>query len=336
MDRRLNTIRRQAELLAKAEGYLEASVLFALVELDVFRKIGTGTSGAAELAAGLGAPPERLLRLLRAGVVVGLLVTEDGARFGVAPTYAELLADDQSEVYLGNWLKFLEWLQPAFCNLAESVATGKAMMRLREETPDTVREYTMAMHNYAIFRGRELARYLDTRGCKSLLDLGCGPGTYAYHLGLANPELELTLLDVPEVLEHTRRLRDRYPLKNQVHYLGIDAAVTEIPGTYDLVLVSNVLHGLGEVASRELLRRVHANVALGGSLIVQAQFLGDERLGPRWPVLLDLIQLVRSEHGRNHTVEETRAWLEEAGFVDVAACRMSPVNTNSYVRGWRR
>jgi hypothetical protein len=89
------------------------------------------------------------------------------------------------------------------------------------------REFALAMHNYAAIRGKELARYLNTTQNKTLLDLGCGPGTYAFHLGVRNPKL---------------------------------------------------------------------------------------RLGERWPILLDLIQLCITSAGRNHSVDETRGWLQEAGF----------------------
>src|SRR5687768_5558648 len=131
MDQRLATIRRQAELLAKAEGYLEASVLFALVELDVFRHVGEAERDASELATAVKADEGRLLRLLRAGVMLGFLATDDGRRFRLVPAYRELLADDTTETYLGNWLKFLRWLQPAFCGLAETVVTGNVMARVR-------------------------------------------------------------------------------------------------------------------------------------------------------------------------------------------------------------
>ncbi len=74
----------------------------------------------------------------------------------------------------------------------------------------------------------------------------------------------------------------------------------------------------------------------GGSLIIQAQYLRDDRLGDRWPVLLDLIQLCITSEGHNHSVAETKAWLEEAGFTDIEYVPMMPWNTNSFLRGYKR
>lgn len=42
----------------------------------------------------------------------------------------------------------------------------------------------------------------------------------------------------------------------------------------------------------------------------------EDRVSPRWPVLLNAMQLVATPSGRNHSVGETIGWLEEAGFVD--------------------
>ena len=74
----------------------------------------------------------------------------------------------------------------------------------------------------------------------------------------------------------------------------------------------------------------------GGSLVIQAQYLKENSLGDRWAVLLDLIQMATTSEGRNHTVGETRGWMEEAGFQDIQLCAMTLVNTNKYLRGYKK
>ena len=191
------------------------------------------------------------------------------------------------------------------------------------------------MHNYASLRGKELADFLSTEGCTSLLDLGCGPGTYAFHLGMRNPGLELYLADHPIVLETAQEVQTKYSLKNSIHYVPLDALQDDIPGSYDLILVSNMLHGLGENASRTLIKRLYNSINSGGSLVIQAQYLRDDRLGGRWPIFLDIIQLCVTANGRNHSPKETRLWLEEAGFRDIEFCAMTLLNTNSFLRGYK-
>lgn len=339
--------RDQIELLGVAEGFFQSSVLFALLRLDVFEQIGHDSKSAAELADVLGVPADRLSRLLNAAVVLKLLEADgaadesariEAARYRATDASRAVLLRSAGEDYLGDWLLNLDYFREALAALDEAVRSGRPTVdpagHLGDD-PGHTREFTLAMHNYASHRGRELSRYLDTSGCVALLDLGCGPGTYAFHLGAANPELALYLLDLPGVLAVAREVEARYELRNDIHYLPLDALADEIPGSYDLILVSNTLHMLGEDASRDLIARLYGSVTPGGSLVIQAQYLQDDRQGARWPVFLDLIQLCITERGRNHTVAETTDWLRAAGFDRIEHTPMSLLNTNSYLRGYR-
>jgi SAM-dependent methyltransferase len=330
--------RNQIEVLSIAEGFLQSSVLFALLKLRVFEYIDKGSRTLEELATDSQAQPETLSRLLNAGVVLKLLESKDGFNFNVAPKFRSILSPSAGEDYLGDWISTLDYFRAPLLKLDEAILNSKPTIDPsthqwgdREHT----RNFTLAMHNYASLRGKELADFLSTEGCKSLLDLGCGPGTYAFHLGMRNPNMELYLLDHPFVLETAEEVRARYSLKNKVHYLPLDALKDDVPGLYDVILVSNTLHGLGENASRALIKRLYHSINPGGSLVVQAQYLRDDRLGGRWPVFLDLMMLCVTAEGRNHSPEETRLWLEEAGFEDIEFCRMTLLNTNSFLRGYK-
>jgi SAM-dependent methyltransferase len=332
------SIRDQIRVLTIAEGFFDSAVLFALLKLQIFERIGEQGRTLEALAEDIGARADTLARLLNAGVVLGLLETKDSPTYRVAPQVANVLLPTAGERYLGNWIRNLIYFRSALEGLDE--ATLKSGPMVDPWAPlgsdqDQTREFTLAMHNYAALRGKELAQFLDTSGCETLLDLGCGPGTYAFHLGARNPALRLSLLDLPRVLDVAREVQMRFNLPNEIHYLPLDAVKDEIPGSYDLILVSNTLHMLGERESRKLMRRLYGTVNDGGSLVIQAQFLRDDRLGDRWPVLLDLIQLCITSEGRNHSVAETRAWMKEAGFSDFDYCPMTLLNTNSFIRGYK-
>jgi SAM-dependent methyltransferase len=329
-------LRDQIQVLGIAEGFFQSSVLFALLKLNVFERIGSEGRSVGELAEEMGTRPDTLARLLNGGVVFRLLETEDGSTYRVPPEFASVLLPAAGEHYLGNWIRNLDYFRSALDNLDEAVLRSGPAVEVGEDLgtdDEQTREFTLAMHNYAAMRGKELAEFLDTSTASTLLDLGCGPGTYAFHLGAKNPELALYMLDLPSVLEVTKEVQTRFDLRNEVHYLPLDALKEEIPGQYDLILVSNMLHMLGERKSRELIRRLYDSVSEGGSLVIQAQFLRDDRRGGRWAVLMDLLQLCMATDGRNHAVGETKTWLEEAGFSDVEYVPMTLLNTNSFVRG---
>ena len=101
----------------------------------------------------------------------------------------------------------------------------------------------------------------------------------------------------------------------------------------DTILLSNTLHMIGPEGSRDLLSHLYAMLQGGGRLIVQAQYLNDDRTSPRWPTLLNLIQRVATPTGRNHAIGETTDWLMQAGFCDVEYVRFSVWNVCSCLVG---
>ena len=329
--------RVQLKFLAMAEGFFESRILFSINKLGVFRFLGEETKSLAAIATEVDARPDTLARLLNAGVALKLLESDGNANYRLNPEWRPVLVDELSESYLGNWLNLLDYLSSSLTDLDQAAAKGGPTLNyLAAKDKKDIREFTLAMHNYAALRGKELVKFLDTCDCDTLLDLGTGPGTYAFHLGIANPELELFLIDLPEVLEVAREVQVRYPLKNNINYLPIDVTQEEIPGSYDMVMVSNTLHMLGEEESRKLLKRLFSVVKPGGSLVIQFQYMKDNKLGGRWPCMLDLVQLCITDEGRNHSVGETRRWMEEAGYSDIKFSAMNLLNTNGYLRGYRK
>jgi SAM-dependent methyltransferase len=332
----LVAVRDQITMLGIAEGFFQSRVLFALTRLNIFEIIGTEGASVDDIAAQLHGQPATLSRLLNAGVVMKLLKTENGRDFTLTSLSRSVLLP--GETYLGNWIRNLRYFDDLLSDLDQAVLTSRPTVDPATHlgaNAEQTRDFTLAMHDYAVLRGKELADYLDTTGCQTLLDLGCGPGTYSFFLGATNPELQLHLLDLPEVLEVTREVQKRYPLKNSVHYIPADAVNDEIPGEFDIILISNMLHILGPEASCALLQRVGNALKPGGSIVIQAQFLRDDGRGDRWPVLLDLLMLCTTDQGKNHSVQETSDWLRSAGFSRIEFRRMGILNTNSFLRAYR-
>lgn len=331
-------IKDQIEVLSIAEGFFQSSVLFALLRLEIFERIGEGNKTRDELAAELGARPETLARLLNAGVMLKLLEIRDGSEYCLAPACRSVLLSSAGDNYLGHWIRLQDQFYSALSHLDEAILksgpTIDPSIYLGADGERT-KQYALAMHNYASLRGKELAHYLDTSSCKTLLDLGCGAGTYAFHLGARNPTLRLYLSDLPEVLEAAKVIQPNYRTDNEVHYLPLDAATDEIPGSYDIILTSNMLHCFTGKVRTSLINRLYRAINPGGSLVVQAQYLKEDRLGGRWAIYVDLNLLCTTKSGRNHTVGETRGWLERAGFTNVEYCSMSIYGANSFLRGYK-
>ncbi len=328
-------VTEQIALLGLVQGFLPASVLFALQRLRIFELIGERERTATELAYEIGSEADNLTRLLNAGVVLGLLETPTHDRYAIPANYQKLLLPSDEPGFIGNWIDFMQNWYVQFADLDRAVLNGGST-NMYSHDQAIIRQNTLAMHNFASLRGRELIDHVDASSYRSMLDVCCGPGTYSFEFGLKYPHLVLNLLDLAPVLDVTQEVGSRYTIGNEIHYQPTDLDSEPIAGTYDLILVSNALQAFNQNKIESLLAQVYEATNPGGSVIIQAQFLAEDRLGPRWPVFVDLGCLFFTPGGANHSTADAKRWLTEAGFVEVQEHRMSRFNANSYVRGTRR
>lgn len=326
----LTDVKKQIATLQSAERFFESFLVFALLDLGIFRRLAGGPRTFDELNRAIGGHAEALRGILDASVALKIL-SKQGDAYTASEALIDCLGRPESPAYLGEWVTFLHSIVGRLASMHE-VAKGK--LPPPRDYADDVR-MTLAMDAYARSRGIEMAEHVDFSDARTLLDLGCGPGTYALAVAAKYPHLHATLLDLPGPISVARDIVKERGMSDRVDFIEADGLTFESKGTFDVVLISNVLHGLGIKASIELLKRVYDIVTPGGRLIVQAQYLNDDRTSPRWPTLLNLVQLVRGTDSRNHAIGETTEWMRQTGFTDIKHTRFSLWNVNSCLIGRR-
>lgn len=329
-----SAIRKQVAVLEVAERYFDSVILFSLSELGVFAALRSGPLNAAGLAAATGGRENILTALLDAAVAAGILELTEGGAYAAPEGHLQVLGSAEAPEHLGEWLSFLGAMLPALSALPETVRTGRpagSMVDGSERDNRPAQAMTAAMDAYARTRGLEFIDALDLDGVGTLLDVGCGPGTYSLALVERDPALHAILLDLPGPIEHASGLVAERGLRSRVTLAAQDAFGYEPPEPVDLILISNVCHMLGPERSAALVARCARWVRPGGRLVIQAEYLDGQRTSPRWPAFLNLIMQATTEGGRNHTIAETTAWLTAGGWSDVRHVPMSPWNVNSYL-----
>jgi precorrin-6B methylase 2 len=331
-------IRKQVGTLQVAERFFDSLLLFTLFDLGIFRQLASGPRGLEDLAQAVGGHAPTLRAVLDASVATGLLQLEESGQYSAQTELQACLADEHAPAYLGEWLTFLGTLVAPVSDLAQTVRTGRPSASVRDGSAHDNRPaqaMTAAMDAYARTRGIELAHRLDLEGVGTLLDIGCGPGTYSLTLLEQHPGLHAILLDLPGPIAEAREHVAARGLEERVTLAAADAFDYEPEREVDLILVSNILHMLGPERSQALLVRCGGLVRPGGRLVVQAEFLNPERTAPRWATLLNLIMQATTEGGRNHALDETEQWMRAAGFDQVEHQPLSPWNVNSLLVGVR-
>jgi len=300
-------------------GYWSAKAVLTAARLDVFSAIGSRERTASQVAATLKLDPRGTELLLNA--LAGLsLLTKQGERFANAPVAARFLVNSSPE-HVGPMLWHQDNQWAAWGRLAEVVRVGKPVSPDRAPADeragreaDSRREFTLAMHVNSLPRARRLAKRLDLRGRRHLIDVGGGAGTFAVEFCRRHRSLAATVLDRPETRRFARDLIRQSGMQQRMRFVGGDFNETELGGPYDVALLSNVIHSEGPVNVQGLFARVFDALLPGGLIVVVDFFLDPARTRPTAASLFALNMLVHSDAGRSYSAAETRAWLRAAGF----------------------
>ncbi|HKI54100.1 MAG TPA: class I SAM-dependent methyltransferase, partial [Anaerolineales bacterium] len=287
----LADMEKQVATLQIAERFFDSITLFALFDSGVFKVLSSGPKTLDEIQEEICGNEETLRATLDAAVALNILAKENG-RYAATEILLDSLGREDSPAYLGEWVSFLHALAAPLLQLGDSIKTGSTPGTLFEDmNGDNIpaKRMTTAMNAYARSRGIEIADRLDFSKTERFLDLGCGPGTYSIAILLKNPHIHATLLDLPGPIAEAKRITASYNLSDRLEFVPIDVREYTPDKPFDTILISNTLHMIGPKGSLELLKRCYHMLTPNGRLIVQAQYLNDNRVSPRWSTLLNLL-----------------------------------------------
>jgi SAM-dependent methyltransferase len=225
--------------------------------------------------------------------------------------------------YRGDYLRLITSHWADWGRLPESVKSGLPLDHDEPDEPDYRRRFTWAMHHRTLETAPKIAAQIGLRGARTLLDLGGGPGTYAMAFLTKNPSLRATVCDRPVALDVAKEIASTHKAAARLSYLPLDILTEAIPGIYDVIWYSNVLHIYSPQDNQALFRRALAALNPGGRLLIQDAFLHDrEGLFPEEASLFAVSMLLFTDQGDTYKADETRAWLTDAGFERIKVFQM--------------
>jgi hypothetical protein len=105
-------------------------------------------------------------------------------------------------------------------------------------------------------------------GATQLLDLGGGHGLFGAAVCRAHPPLKSTVLELDSALPEAQRLASLAGVTDVVTHRAADVTLCHLGKDVDVVLICNLLHHLERAPRADLLRRVFAALAAGGTLAI--------------------------------------------------------------------
>ena len=148
-----------------------------------------------------------------------------------------------------------------------------------------------------------------------VLDLACGCAIKSMVLLTKSPNVELTCLDSPMVLEVTRDLAERWGVTSQVSFMPANLLTADLgEAKYDACLLGQVTHYLTQQQNSELYQRIHRALIPGGMLLLDVPMAGVQL--NEGSSFLSLI-LWANSGGRAYIFGEYHQWLIASGFKTV-------------------
>ncbi len=325
------------QLLDMLTRYQPPAIIMAAHKVGVFCELGAGSATVEALAARLGVPARSLGILLRGCVALGLLALKDGV-YTCAPLASETLVPG-GPGYLGRLVNKEAFFYEAWGKLASCVRTDRAALepiqvRARED-PERTRNFLLALDDVAALFGRDFAPCLDLADCRRLLDVGGGVGSYAIALARQVPELEATILELPEVVPWARAFVGEAGLGERITVEPVDFSVDPFPRGYDAVLFSNIFHDHPPVVNQGLLARAYQALDPGGRVVVYEFLLEPDQVSPATSALFAVMMLVENQGGNVYTGQELTSWLANAGFHDLSCTRLPEPSPMGLVVGYK-
>ena len=313
-----------ASLYRYRDGLYAADLLTAaIVELDFFTWLAAHPSTFDAICAHFGIHPRPADVMLTLLVARGYVERSHGV-FEVSAIAREHLVSS-SPWHLGPYFAALKE-RPFVQDFVRVLRSGQPASwggnaagldwHVAMEDEAFARRFTAAMDCRGLYLGEALARAVDLRAHRRLLDVGGGSGIYACAIAARHTHLTGTVLDQAPVARIAATLIAERGYAARVDVLAADFLSEPLPAGHDVHLFSNVLHDWGEPEVRHLLASSFRSLEPGGLLVIHDAFIDADKTGPV-PVAEYSVLLMHASQGKCYAVSEYEGMLHEAGFTDV-------------------
>lgn len=306
-------------------GRWRSQILYAGVALGVFDHLQEDQATTAPaLAPQIGADPALLYRMLRALASIGLL-TEDNSRGFRLTEAGSLLREDhphslkamallkEGPEHYAIWKHLVPILRDGRQNgfLREFGTVGFGYAR---DNPSYGAVFNQAMTSYSVVETQWALTALtseDFSQIRTLCDVGGGHGHLACGLLGAYQHLQVTVLDLPEVVGEADMLwAPKLGLSDRRRYIGGDM-FREIPPA-DAYVVKSVLHDWSDEECARILLNMR-RAAAGATRLLVADFVVPSPAEPHFSKLFD-IHMMCWGTGRERTAAEHAELMAAAGW----------------------
>jgi len=329
-------LRRQVERLYLVfGGHIFFQTLRTAVQLDLFTLLAKeGPLTRQEIAERLGIA-EQPARIVVLGLTVVGLLRKRGWRYANSHLAKLLLVKDSPrkitsyvELQHRAMYKGLYWMLEAVreyrnVGLKEFPGDEATLYERLAHDPEVERIFQEAMQELSVQANADMARFVDLKGVKHLVDVGGGDGTNIIAIARRWPHLRATVFDSPTVCEIARNNIAASGLQDRLDAVPGECFSDPFPQDTDCLMFAHFFTIWGEERDRELLGKCYDALPSGGKVIIFNMMQRDDESGPLSaavgsPYFLTLA----TGTGMLYTWREYETWMRGAGFSNVRRRRL--------------
>lgn len=316
--------RRALALFEATAGFVNGQVLSACLELGLLDSLASTPMTTEGVAETFELDPQRTARLLEAATGLGLIERRGRRHWGLGPQGAVLVSDPGLKAMSLHHRALYQDLADTVTLLRDPqhpTQLAAIWPYARNDSPAEVKsgeveEYTALMEaSQRMIAGQVLEAY-DFSSHRALLDIGGGSGTFLGCVGETCPDLELSLFDLPGVIELARQRVTDQELPARISLHGGSFHTDPLPGVHDAISLVRIVHDHDDEPAQHLLARAFDALQPGGTLIVAEPMLSAKDEGG---ILGNYFRfyLMAMGSGRPRSPRELKRMLKKAGFTRI-------------------
>ena len=323
------------KVMQVASAYWNSCALHAANRLDIFNLLDGQPKDLDTLTKDTDSDRRCLGALLSALVSMEFL-DRDGDVF-MNNEFGQTFLTNSSKFYQGGIVNMFENWYDAWGGLYDTVKTGKASALMHQEyTDEETRDYMMGMHNRALSQSEVLTSMFDLSGKKMLMDVGCGPSTFAVKFCEKFDGLNAVAMDRAQNLKIAEEIVNKFGMQDRVELRPGDYNTDSLGEANDAMLLSSMTNQESPENIKKLLQKCYDSMAKDGVIMIQEQLLHADKKGPQLAALIGVNQIINTVAGTSYSTTEMEGFLREVGFVDIESRQMAPPSPFIMVSGYKR
>lgn len=265
--------------------------VICMYELNIFNTIDEVRPGVTidDIAAKTSVSTYGVRVLLEMAEAAEIVVRDQENRFQLTKVGYFLMNDEMTRV---NMMFTQHVNYQGLFNLKEAIQNGKpeglkvfgpwkTVYEGLSKLPDHVKKAWFEFDHYYSDHSFDNALKIIFRDKPNMIyDIGGNTGKWAIASTKHNPDVEVTIFDLPGQLNVAKENISQIPeIRDRVHYHQIDMLdpLSEIPGGADVYWMSQFLDCFGEEEITAILNKIRKNCSMNATIYIMETFIDDQK-----------------------------------------------------------